>query len=472
MHTEYRKVNYKGVMSMRFFFDLFLGFTLLSIAACDEDGASTSSNNIDTAIEDGFIRNVEAEVSERVATVVTVRWTTEAPATGFVEYGIGETLAFSTPEETEPGTVHEAMLLGLTGNTEITFRITADTDDETITSRARTVKTKHLPNALPVLSKEGDDHDFYTITTIIGAVNAVVILNGSGEYVWYHLDDRDLDMFRARLSSDGRHILYNAGTVAGDPDDPTELVRVSLDGSSVTTVPLPLLAHDFVEHADGTLGAIVAEIRDVDGEAVQGNRIVEIAPDGNETEIWSTWDCFDPATLQGDEITNEWTLANALDFDPEEDVYYLGMRHLSSIVKIDRATGTCRWVLGSAGETLTFADGSRPFLHQHQFHVLDDSILILDNDGPLGHQSRVVEYALDLSAGTATEIWSYMSDPPVHTFVLGEPTRLESGETFVNWSAAGLMERVSSNGTAKWRLGIDGIGYAFGFHTLEGSLFR
>ena len=56
------------------------------------------------------------------------------------------------------------------------------------------------------------------------------------------------------------------------------------------------------------------------------------------------------------------------------------------------------------------------------------------------------------------------------TFVLGEATRLPDGDTFVNWSAAGQMERVSPEGESRWKLN-SGAGFAFGFSTLASDLY-
>ena len=47
---------------------------------------------------------------------------------------------------------------------------------------------------------------------------------------------------------------------------------------------------------------------------------------------------------------------------------------------------------------------------------------------------------------TATPVWSYIANPSVYTFVLGEPVRLADGGTFVNWSTAGQMERLDAGG--------------------------
>ena len=103
-------------------------------------------------------------------------------------------------------------------------------------------------------------------------------------------------------------------------------------------------------------------------------------------------------------------------------------------------------MLGLCGATFTFAPGAARFLHQHQFQVRGNRILVMDNDGSPGNESRVLEYELDLDAKMATQVWSYVADPSVYTFVLGEPMRFDDGSTFVNWSAAGPDGSARSRG--------------------------
>ena len=300
---------------------------------------------------------------------------------------------------------------------------------------------------------------------------AVVIIDAKGEIVWYHSDDRQLDFYRARLSVDGKSLIYNAANISGAPSEASELVRVPLDGStSGSSISVPLLAHDFVEHPDGTLAAIVVEQRDFQGAPLSGDKIVEIAPDGTQKTVWSTWDCFDPAVVTGDDPVMGWTFANALDYDPVADVYYLGMRNFSSITRINRQTRACEWVLGLSASTFTFAPGAQRFLHQHQFQVRGNRILVMDNDGSPGNESRVLEYELDMANKVATQVWSYVATPSVYTFVLGEPIRFDDGGTFVNWSAAGQMDRLDPAGNRVWKLNT-GAGFVFGFHTLAASLY-
>lgn len=430
---------------------------VLTSLACS-DGDQVEAPNDESAV-----------ISEAVSTVATVTWTTSEPSVGYVEYGVGE-LTQRTPLEPEPVTEHSMMLLGLTADTVYDYRVVTSAGDDTAAGEQLTFRTGDLPVGMPRLTVTGEGHDQFTLVPILGATTAVIIIDPEGRIVWYHRDDRDLEFFRARLSVDGKSIVYNAASVSGDPAENSELVRVALDGSSTTSVPVPLLAHDFVEHPDGTLGAIVVEYREFEGMMLRGDKIVEVSPSGEIRTVWDAWDCFDPATETGDNIELGWTFANALDYDPEERVYYLGMRNFSSIARVNPATRECEWVLGLTASTFDFAPGSTRFLHQHQFQVRGNRILILDNDGSPGDDSRVLEYELDFENNLATQVWSYVADPIVYTFVLGEPVRLENGDTFVNWSAAGQLERVTADGRSIWKLNTP-LTYAFGFSTLADTLY-
>ena len=414
---------------------------------------------------------VVAKVSDNIATVVHVSWRTEEPSIGYLEYGPTPGMQLHTPLEAEATTEHSQDLLGLQSDTEYFFRVVTWENGAAAASGRQSVHTGDLPVGVPRLTLRGEGHDQFILVPVLGSRTAVTILDPEGKIVWYHTDDRDLDFYRVRLSLDGKSLIYNAASVSGDPADNSELVRVALDGSSSSSIAIPLLAHDFVELPDGTLATIVVEYRDFDGMSLRGDKIVEVSPDGEIKTVWSAWDCFDPSEWRGDDIEHGWTFANALDYDAADDAYLLGMRNFSSITKIDRGSGACEWVLGLSAATFEFAQGSSQFLHQHQFELRGDRILIMDNDGASGNESRVLEYELDFENRTAREVWSYRADPTVYTFVLGEPNRLDDGSTFINWSTAGQMERVTADGESIWKLNSN-AGAAFGFHTLARSLYR
>jgi hypothetical protein len=414
--------------------------------------------------------NVVAELSEQVVTVVNVRWETDVATTGYVEFGPTRELGMRTPLEAAESREHSAALLGSPADTRVFYRVVTSDPSHSSTSDIASIETGSLPGGLPLLTQTGEGFDGFVVAPLLGKLRAVSIIDSKGRIVWYRMEDRELDFYRARLSVDGKSLLYNAAKISGEPAADSELVRVALDGSMIESIPFPFLAHDFVEHPDGTLAAIAFEDRDVDGTRVRGNKLVEVDEDGNEETVWTSWDCFDPASAPGDDPEQGWTFANALDYDPVEDVYYVGMRNFSSIAKVNRKTKACEWVLGLYGATFTFAQGSARFLHEHQFDVHGNRLLVMDNDGASGDVSRVLEYELDSSTMIATEVWSYVAEPSVYTFVLGETTRLPDGGTFVNWSTAGQMERLDPEGAPTWKLN-SSAGTAFGFQTLADSLY-
>lgn len=403
----------------------------------------------------GSIGDVTAEVSPVIPTVVTVSWTSDVEGEQVLHYGTTDALGQTLVASGEGGT-YEAVILGLPTETDVYYKVVAGEAE----SEVGNTRTGVLGSDLPVLTVTGES-DQYIVTTLLGATTGATIIDPQGRIVWWYPEERELDVYRTVISRDRSSIIYNAASVSGDPAANSSLVRVSLDGTEVQDIPVPLLAHDFVELPDGTIAAMVVEYRDHEGEELRGDQIVEIAPDGTQTVVWSAWDCFDPAVDIGTDQEQGWTFANALDYSESEDAYYLSLRNFSSIVRIDRATGECPWVFGTTAANVVPDESSETFLHQHQFQVLDDSILVFDNDGAAGNVSRVLEYSYS-GGETATEIWSYTADPTVYTFVLGEPVRLADGDTMVDWAVNGQIERVGADGTLEWQLK-SGLGFAFGF---------
>jgi hypothetical protein len=434
--------------------------------------AACSDSGDDGAEPDSGIDDIAATVSEEITTVVTVTWSTPEDSRGYVEYGPTRDLGFETPLSEESSREHSQLLLGLTADTPYYYRVVVDEGSDEKKSAIKDVRTGYLPPGVPSPDVTGSGQDGLIFAALLGSNNGVYVLNPEGQIVWYWRDDRGLQTVRAHLSRDRKSVLYNAAKASGEPSEDSEIVRVALDGSETTNINVPNLAHDFLELPDGRFAAIVVETIEVDGEEVKSNAIVEVTLDGDVTQVWSATDCFDPETDMSSEPLQGWTLANSLDYDEEEDVYYFGTRGLSSIVRINRDTYECEWVFGALGD-IGFADGALQFLHQHQFQVMGDRVIVYDNDGgndDVTKFSRVVEYEIDFDAGTATDVWSFSAEQEVYTPVLGEAVRLSNGDTLIDWSYAGRIERVTADGESIWRLNT-GLGYPFGYITLQSTFY-
>lgn len=389
--------------------------------------------------------NVQAAPNPAVATLTQISWNTSAPSIGYVNYGLTEDLGTTSAVEAESTTTHRLSLFGLTPNTRYYYQVVTWDGHNAGASPIQNVTTGATPGAVPTFSITGDTSEagmdeLLLLPVTAGANPVIVVVTPSGQVLWYHVEDRMRTVTRARFSKDQKSVLYGAIDAAGD----SEIVRVALDGSSQSSVKVKDLGADFVELANGNYAAIVA---DSHGTMLRGDKIVEVTPAGTSTDVISMWDCFDPATFPGDGTNGEWTGADALSVsegsDGEaDDVFYLGLRALSTVVQVARGSGKCDWVLGAAAPTLAFATAADAFVHPGGLVLSGTSLLLLDADGAGTTTSRAMQYTLDLTAKTATKSWSYVPSSPMHVSSLGSVSALTGKRWLVNWSTAGKLELV------------------------------
>jgi len=412
--------------------------------------------------------DVRAEPAADIATVVQVSWRTDVATRGYVEYGPGPDMASSTPLEPTPSLEHAQLLLGLRAETPYSFRVVSWDGREALASEVQSLSTGGIPSDFPAFAQAGVGLEGYVVLPLREPSPGVVIVDAEGAVVWYHLDASGLEPLRARLSADKSSVLYNETSMGDDPSETSAIVRVALDGSTARSLQVPFLAQDFLELPNNTLAALTSEPRD---DGLRDDSIVEVDAAGNVTRVWSVSDCFDPAQIPGDGSAGGWARANALDYvdaaDPTERAYYVSLRNFSSIVKILPETGECSWVLGTTAGTIELAADSRAFVHQSGFDVYGNRLLVMD-DGLASDASQVVEYELDLKAGTAAELQRYAEPSGSNVGELGGATRLVDGRWFIDWAGLGRAELVK-DGASVWQLSADRA--AFGYATLAETLY-
>ncbi len=429
--------------------------------------------------------NVRASANATVPTVVNIEWTTDKPSVGYVSYGTTSELGKSTTLETMATTKHTASLVGVSPSTKYYYRVFTWQDLDTGASPVASLTTNAAPSNLPVLTVTGDsasDNGFkeLLLLPIIGQKPLVSVVASNGQLLWYYSEDKGRTVTRARFSVDGKSVLYNA---IGNGTAPSEIVRVALDGSSVTSLGVPDLGRDFVQLANGDYVALVNDVRPSGTTMLRGDKLVEFDATGAPRTIVSLWDCFDPTQYPGDGANGDWTGAVAIslsgsdDSDLSNDVFYLSLRNLNSVVRVPRATGKCDAVIGAAGPTIPFAAGSSTFVHPGGIFGSAGKLEVLDSDGAGAGMSRALEYTLDATAATATESFRYTPSPPIHVDALGGVAALTGNRWLVNWSTAGKLEVVGLPADAalgkapdvRWSLTAP-AGTTFGYHVRTASL--
>ncbi|HEV8551040.1 MAG TPA: fibronectin type III domain-containing protein [Polyangiaceae bacterium] len=419
---------------------------------------------------------VSAAAGASVGTVVTVTWTTNTPAVGYVSYGTTSKLEQYVPFEATPATAHARTLLGLTPDTTYYYRvITWDAANATAgASDTLSFHTAPLPAGSPKLTAQSfpvmDNGALETpmasmvLVPFVGTKTTVGIVDPTGALVWYHAEDRaDRRVTRARLSSDGKTVFYSAvasGAAAAD----SEIVRAPIDGSATSSIKVANLGPDFTVDATGVLGALVPDVRMVNGANVTGDKLVEIAADGTQKQVWSAFDCFDPATSPGDGSDGVWSGASALQVDSGHNAYFVALKNLSSIAKIDRMTGKCTWIVGSDPKaTLHFAAGSSPFARPGSFYAEDTKLVVFDAAGDAAG-ARAITYTLDPTALTATQTQAYPTPPSVKVPTQGESSLITGNDVLVNFGGAAKLELADPRGQLKWTLHVDS-GESLGYQT-------
>lgn len=429
-------------------------------STADDTGPDTADSG-DTGAS-SFL-NLTAAPADDIPTVVRVTWSTAEATEGWVTYapkGEADPIRVTATGTTD----HEALLFGLAPETTYTVNVGADNE----VSAPIDVTTGERPRDLPDLTA-------YTVTDeaapgffAVGMVSASsigAIVDHDGNYVWwYRIPDATNYVTRVLRSVDGRSVLVNSAPAAGDDDSAQHRVyRVSYDGSEVETIELPLHHHDYCELPDGSIGFLAFDYQTVDGARVNGDKLMERAPDGTVRQIWSAWDWYDYADYQDTSAGTEFVHANVVKYDAATDSYIVGLRNVGGLVRIDRDSGEITEHLGGNGSDYTFTTGT-PLSGQHSFTMLDDGFVVLDNRDDTDEPSRAAQFRL--SGGTMEEVWSYTSPAGYHEFGLGDAVRMPSGNTKIVWSSSGELNEVTPEGELIWKLNLDvGTGFGYGDYT-------
>ena len=171
---------------------------------------------------------------------------------------------------------------------------------------------------------------------------------------------------------------------------------------------------------------------------VTGLIIQEIDPSKNVVWEWRSWDhiAFTDSTANLTEKNIDLVHGNALELASDGNLL-LSSRNLSEITKINLQTGDIIWRFGGSANQFKLVDG-QPFAFQHDVRQLPNGdITIFDNQGTEQQPaaSHAIEYKLDETNMTATQVWEYTNNPPIFGTYMGDTQRLSGGNTFINWGA-------------------------------------
>lgn len=398
---------------------------------------------------------LSSELHGDVGTIAYVSWHQSAPSSSWVEYEVdGETRA--TPAVDRDGGTHEQVLLGLPGDTEISWRVVIHEEHSELDkwqSEAQTLTTDAVPADFPTIDVPVWEPDqAHGADFVFGSVDInggdpytgpfwLYIADREGRVVWWRDLDWDMSMF-PRVARDGTHLAWDQRTFFDTIGDSSRVMRTTLDGAWSIETPAAGMGWtwDETEH-----GSIVFD-RTIGTSDLQ---LVERDDAGDETVIW---DCTAWLASTFDGVDPEACYTNTTNYSADRDTVLWSTYWGDYVAEIDRSTGAVLWYAGALDGGLAFDPPEAAFDLQHYPNwTPDGTLLVSTHIAGVDGEQRAREFEVDTDAGVLTEIWSYGEGvTEVWAKYSGDAVRLDNGNTVQNYGTGGELREVTPDGEIVW----------------------
>jgi hypothetical protein len=292
--------------------------------------------------------------------------------------------------------------------------------------------------------------------------DAPLILDGSGEPVWFHPLRRDVDAFNFGVQTYGgepvltwwmgHHTAYGQGEYVVADHAYNEITRVKagngLEGDH----------HEFLITPEETaLLTVYSEVPmdlssvggPVDGTLVEG---IAQEVDIETGEVLFEWHSLDHVGLEESYFHPSPNPDSPFDYfhinsiDPYPDGYLtISARRTSAVYKVDRATGEVVWRLGGKESDFEMGEGTRTYWQHDARRHPDGRISIFDN-ATTGEPSRAIVVEVDEVAMKATLIAEYARPDRLLAETQGNVQVLPDGNVFVGWGSEPYFSEFSRDG--------------------------
>jgi hypothetical protein len=402
--------------------------------------------------------------SSAISTVGIVTFTTTlpSPTSAEIKFGLDTSYGMTAPVDLTQAD-YRTLLLGMKASRAYHLQISASNGSDSCSSGDYTLNTGPLTNGLqtPTITTN-DAAALYGGFLVTGQYSGLIlgtgttgapafILDKDGNYVWWYTVPNS-DATGVTMSYDGNYMWINNADV---PSKKASVHRVSMDGlvDEDHSSEFVGLSHQLTVLPDETVAFYAYGTNGCDDIKLH-------APDGTVTTV------VNARTAHGGTVACH---VNAIFYSSSDDTLVFSDLDNNCLTKITRGGATV-WVLNSGGGvTSSFSEGSFIWRGgEHGFHILglDDFVIFNNNStkpagSPLGwpagaagdgNGSYAIEVKLDLTAGTATQTWSYQGTDPsngnmtIADDVLGDAQRLPNGNTMVDFATKGTIQEVDAGG--------------------------
>ncbi|GEM_PF-5585270 len=412
--------------------------------------------------------SVSVVADPSLPSVAVVTWTSAEAGHAAVRLERDGQAILTTPDSDDSGTEHTVRVAGLRHGQEHTLVPLLTLGDGSVSEADPvTWRAPSAPADLPLFDVSVDSGDlapgYVALHTPDRDREAVVVVDRAGEVVWYQFVEEGLAVLSVSLSHDGRALWFV--THATDYIETGATVHhVALDGSYHHRWDRDLTHSGVAELPGGGFGTLRKASEPYLDGTLLWDEIWEQDADGAESLVFSFRDAFEPERFCGhydvlievDEALSlffDWTHANSLTPSDDGLAWILLVRHYDAVLRIDRATGAVDWILGGPYSNMAVEPSEAPQDHGHMSWFRDGELLMFDNGNHRQPSaSRLVGYAIDEDARTATRTLAWDDGEGTYSEWLGDVIALPHGTVLSSWTTAGKVLETTRDGDLIWEL--------------------
>jgi Arylsulfotransferase (ASST) len=465
---------------MRDQFSVELLFCILPILLLSCDNDSDNKNPRVTA--------TGAKVYSEMNLACEIDFNSDSIGSGVVEFGLANSFDKTWKIGGVSNGKNSALIMGMYADTTYDIRVVVSNGGQSGTSNTVSCTTGSLPSNLPVYEitrneVTPEDSGFYFFPAFhagsSGMYSYVLGVDSNGGVIFHHYVHNGLAF--VVVTGEDRSIYLSVESPLGNYIE----VLNQCGGQTAVYDPRDMdcdnFHHEIQLTPEGNILTFDIEVHEIDfpntshpdapteTNYLAADRIIEFTPAGEFVWTWNTWDHFDFYDPQyGGEAYDsldtifwtthfalpdpsfDWTHANAILPDYENNTLLVSLHHFSMLANIDRATGEVLWEMGPFHGDFTLESGEW-FIRQHSPEILPNgNLLIFDNgysfavrnDLPTVFDferpySRAVEYEIDLEARTLNQVWEFRETPDFYSDAMGDVDLLPSGNVLVTSSQEG-----------------------------------
>lgn len=451
----------------------------------DDSGGTLAVGPCGVAADDAVVPEVERTAA---GTTLRVRWTSDAPVRARVRYQVEGEPERATEWEADAGTDHDAIVWGLLPGAPAAVQV--ETEDGTC-GGAVAVEVGPLPAGVPAITpSEVEPPSFggaLAVPVLWQDGNWLVVLDEVGRPTWAWEVPVDVTQRwhvpRVAFGPGPDEVTYLWPSI--EQETAGHVVTVGLDGEVRASVDVLGIHTDLTVHPSGAIVVLAFDLRELDDgtgtRKILGTRLVEIAPDGGQRDLWSVFDAHTPDLTRvwgkgwytADPEVEDWSHTNGIGYDAATDRYLLTSTYNDGIFAVDAATGDEAWSIGSTDAEMTYDDAPpHPVSAPHGASVDADGRVLVYNRGYTEAPpcANVTALEVDPEASTFAEVNRYTAPECLQVSFFGNVDPTVTGDWLITYSALGTVELVDPiAGTRRGTWSTAG-GYALGFSTLSPPL--